>query len=112
MRDASGLRKGVISALAIAEIGTGPARIGDQAMVERYADEISSLENVSVLALDRSIAVEAALIRGSSALSLADAVHVAGARRAGATAFVTNDRRIGSLPGLEISHLSEICLDA
>lgn len=100
--------EGVLSSLAIAEVATGPARIGDDAMVERYADELSSLENVAVIGLDRAVAVEAALLRGASALSLADAVHLASARIAGATGFVTNDRRIESRSKLEVVYLDEL----
>jgi len=49
--------------------------------------------------------VEAAILRGSTPLSTADAIHLATARLAGATAFVTNDRRIRSTPGLEVLYL-------
>lgn len=105
---AAGEGEGVVTTLAIAEVGSGPARGGDLAMVERYADELSSLEGVSVVPLDTSVAVEAALIRGSTAMTLADAVHLATARSAGATAFVTNDRRISMANGLTVAYLDEL----
>lgn len=105
---AAGEAEGILATLAISEVGTGPARVGDTAMVRRYADELSSLENVRLIQLDRDIAVEAALIRGSSSLSLADAIHLASAKVSGATAFVTNDRRISSVPGLEVQYLDEL----
>jgi predicted nucleic acid-binding protein len=107
---AAGEGQGVLATLALAEICSGPAGGNDLAMVERYADELSSLEGVRVVPLDREVAVEAALIRGSSNLSLADAIHLATARRAGATAFVTNDRRIVPMPRLDIVYLDDIGL--
>ncbi len=102
---AAGDGTGVLSSLAVAEVSSGPARGGDAAMVARYADELTSLENVDVIAMDVDIAVEAALIRGAGPLTLADAIHLATARLATATAFVTNDRRIGSIDRLEVLHL-------
>lgn len=105
---ASGEAEGVLATLAIAEICGGPARADDPAMVERYADELSSLENVRVVPLDEQVAVDAAIIRGSTSLSIADAVHLASARGAKATVFVTNDRRITSISRLEVAYLDEI----
>ena len=105
---ASGEADGVLSALAIAEVASGPARIGDEAMVRRYADELISLEGVAVVPMDPAVAVEAALIRGSSRLSMADAIHLASARIAGASCFVTNDRRISAISGVTIAYLDEL----
>jgi predicted nucleic acid-binding protein len=105
---AAGQAEGVLATLGLAEICSGPARADDLAMVERYADELSSLENVRLVPLDRGIAVEAAIIRGSTSLSVADAVHLASARHAGATVFVTNDRRITPISRLEVEYLDEI----
>ena len=54
---------------------------------------------------------KAAWLRGQGQLDLADAIHVAGARVAGATAFITNDRRIKSRPNLDVFYLDELELD-
>jgi predicted nucleic acid-binding protein len=39
---------------------------------------------------------------------MTDAIHLASARSAGATAFVTNDRRIKPLPQLDVIYLDEL----
>jgi predicted nucleic acid-binding protein len=104
----AGERQGVLATLAIAEIAAGPARTGDTAMVQRYAEELSSLEGVRIVPLDREVAIEAAIIRGSGSTSLADAIHLATARVAGATAFVTNDRRVVGIPRLAIVYLDDL----
>jgi predicted nucleic acid-binding protein len=100
--------EGVMATLTLTEACSGPAKAADPAMVERYADELTSLENVRVVPLTADLAVDAAVLRGSSTTSLADAIHLASARHAGATAFVTNDRRIGSISRLEVVYLDEI----
>lgn len=104
---AAGDGEGVLSTLAIAEVATGPARLDDTALVHRYAEELASLENVRVAPVDVAIAVEAALIRGAGNLTLSDAIHLATARLAGASVFVTNDRRIGAIAGLEVAYLDD-----
>jgi predicted nucleic acid-binding protein len=105
---AAGQGHGVLATLAIAEVGGGPARWGDAAMVERYADELASLDGVVTIPLDRAIAVDAAILRADGPLSLADSIHLATARAGNASAFVTNDRRILPLPGLQIVYLDEL----
>ncbi len=102
---ASGDGEGVLATLAIAEIGSGPAQAGNDDMVRRYSEELQSLDGVRLVPLDVEVAVEAAILRGSTLLSTADAIHLATARLAGATAFVTNDRRIRSVPGLQVLYL-------
>jgi predicted nucleic acid-binding protein len=105
---ADGQAEGVLATLALAEICSGPAAAGERALVERYSDELVSLENNRVIALSADIAVDAAALRGAGALSLADAIHLASARHAGATAFITNDRRIRSTPQLKVLYLDQL----
>jgi predicted nucleic acid-binding protein len=92
------------------EILAGPARIGDAGVFERTADEIRSL-GITLVPLTPAVAEDAAWIRGTSGAGLADAIHVAGARAAGATAFITNDRRIKSRPNLDVFYLDDLALD-
>jgi predicted nucleic acid-binding protein len=105
---AAGEAAGVMSTLALAEIYSGPARTDDVAMVERYADELGGLDNVRFVALSHDLAADAAVVRGSRSLTLADAIHLASARSVGATVFVTNDRRLKPINKLEIAYLDEL----
>ena len=61
-----------------------------------------------VVALDRVVAVEAAILRGNSSVTSADAIHIATARGAGATVFITNDRRIKPIARMEIVLLDDL----
>ena len=105
---AAGEAEGVMATLALTEACSGPAKAGDPSMVERYADELTSLENVRLVPLTADLAVDVAVLRGSGTIGLADAIHLASARHAGATAFVTNDRRIKSASKIEVLYLDEI----
>jgi predicted nucleic acid-binding protein len=89
------------------EILAGPARVGDSAVFERTADELRSL-GLRLVPLTAAVAEDAAWLRGQGGLDLADAIHVASARAAGATALITNDRRIQARAGLEILYLDDM----
>jgi predicted nucleic acid-binding protein len=92
------------------EILAGPARIGDAGVFERTADEIRSL-GITLVPLTSAVAEDAAWIRGQGRLDLADAIHVAAAQATGATAFITNDRRIKSRPNLDVFYLDDLALE-
>ena len=98
-----------MSALAHAEVLVGPAKAGDAARFERTAAELRDA-NVEIVAVTADIAEDAAWLRGQGSMQLVDAIHVATARTA-ATAFITNDRRVRSLPGLAVYRLDELNLD-
>ncbi len=99
---------GVMASIGLAELATGPARSGDAALVERYADELRSIAGLGIHPLTADLAVEAAIIRGLRKVSLADAIHLATARAAGATAFVTNDRSLRGSRHLSVIYLGDI----
>ena len=69
------------------------------------------MSNLRIVPLDAETAIDAVWGR-SGGRGLGDAVHVATARRAGATCFVTNDRRVRGRAGVEIVRLAEITFDA
>jgi predicted nucleic acid-binding protein len=107
--EASGLSASMAT-IGQVEALTGAARMGDATGFEVAADAIQSL-GLEIQALSPPIAEDAAWIRGQGGLGLADAIHVASARAAGATAFITNDRRIRSRAGLEVLYLDDLELD-
>jgi predicted nucleic acid-binding protein len=96
----------IFASIGVVEVLGGPARSGDQALMERYLDEIKSMDGLRIVPLDDEIGFSSALERARGRLTLGDAIHLATARAAGATAFVTNDDRLRSNPGLEIIPLS------
>ncbi|CAN5547483.1 PIN domain-containing protein [soil metagenome] len=100
---------GVLASVGLTEVLTRPASLGDSALFERYADELRSVPGLRIMPVDAETAVDAAWGR-SGGRDLGDALHIATARRAGATCFVTNDARISGRAGIEIVSLAEITL--
>lgn len=98
---------GILSTVALVEVLSGPARAGEAAAFERMADQLRSLR-LLIVALGPDVAEDAAWVRGRAGLDLGDAIHVATARAAGATALVTNDRDIRSTNALEVFYLDDL----
>jgi len=98
----------ILATLALAEIAVGPVRAGDETIVERYADEIRDLRGVQIVPLTADIALDVGVIRGRYRIPLADAIHLATARQAGASAIVTNDRRMPDIPHVEVIQLADL----
>ncbi len=104
----AGALSATLATVGLVEILAGPARADDGARFEEVADEIRLIPNLRLAPLAPEIAIDAAWARGAGGMRLADAIHLSTARAVGATAFVTNDRRIRARPGLEIVYLSDL----
>jgi predicted nucleic acid-binding protein len=97
----------VMASIGLVEILTKLATAGDAAAFEGTADALRDLA-ITIIDLDADVATDAAWLRGAVGGSTADAIHLATARRARATAFITNDRRIRSVAKLEVLYLDEV----
>ena len=102
---------GVMSVVGLAELAAGPARSGALAEVERIVDEVRSISGLHIQSVTAEIAVDAGIVRGMRGVAMPDALHIASARAVGATALVTNDRRLRSSPQLQVVYLDELELD-
>jgi predicted nucleic acid-binding protein len=98
----------VVSTMVLAEIAVGPVAGRDETLVEHYADAVQGARGVQVIPLTADIAVDVGIIRGRHRVQIPDAVHLATARQAGATAFITNDERMPSIPHLEVVRLADL----
>jgi predicted nucleic acid-binding protein len=99
--------EGILASLGVAEILVPIAAADDARAFEEAAATIRDL-GFRIVTLDAATAEDAAWIRGRTGASMPDAVHLACARRAGGTVFVTNDRRIPELPQLSIAILEDL----
>jgi predicted nucleic acid-binding protein len=90
----------ITSTLTITEVLVLPLRKGNADLVSAYGNILMNSPNLSVLPVDEEIATDAARIRADYGLKVPDAVQIATARRGKATAFLTNDATLKSIPGI------------
>ena len=87
----------VISTVSLAEVLTGPLRLGDERLADEYREALTAPPTWLVADLTPEIAHRAARIRGQSRLRLPDAVQVATAFETSCACLVTHDRDFRAL---------------
>lgn len=97
----------VASALALMEVLVAPYRVGDAPLAEAYEELLGNTAGLHLVPLGVPVLRAAALLRASSGIRTADALHLASSLAAGARCFLTNDRSLSSLPGLRVIQLSD-----
>jgi uncharacterized protein len=97
----------VASVLARLEALVVPKRHGREDLCRRYRDFFTSFPNLAVLPIDPEIAEIAADLRATHDLRTPDALHLATAIHAGARSFVSEDRRLRGVRGMEVVSLAE-----
>jgi len=99
----------VCSVVALLEVLVVPKRRGETALCQRYREMFESFPNLTVLTLDARVAEIASDLRASHTVRTPDAIHLATALYAGASAFVTQDDRLKG-KGIEIFPLEALPL--
>jgi predicted nucleic acid-binding protein len=88
-----------VTTVTIAEVLTGPLKVGEEALARRYR---AVLESWRVVELTVEIAESAARLRGRYGLKLPDAIQLASALAINAEALVTHDRDFANVRGMRI----------
>jgi predicted nucleic acid-binding protein len=97
----------VTSAITLLEVLVVPYRAGNAALAIRYEALLTRSRGLELVEVARPLLRAAAQIRGVHAARTPDAIQLATglARRCGS--FLTNDRRMPSLPNLPVLHLGD-----
>ncbi len=99
----------VVSALTLMEVLVVPYRHGELAVAERYEALLTRSRGVTLAPLDLPVLRAAAALRGAApSVRTPDALQLATALHHRCDSFVTNDRRLGSLPSLRVVHLDAL----
>ena len=96
----------VSSAVSLLEVLVLPYRHGDMALATRYEALLTRSRGVRLVELDRGQLRLAAQLRAGYGVRIPDALQLAAALSAHATAFVTNDRDLPEIRGVRILQLS------
>jgi predicted nucleic acid-binding protein len=97
---AQGERQGVTSVISLMELTVRPHQLERPAVAQHYEALLSHFPHLTMVDVDRAVARRAAELRGRYRVRPADALQVAASLVYGATAFLTNDRRLARLQPL------------
>jgi predicted nucleic acid-binding protein len=97
----------VTSVLTLSELLVQPLRLGRRGLAARYEALVRAIPNLSVVDVDGRIARRSAGLRATYRLRTVDAVQIATALEHGATAFLTNDRRLRQVEDITLIVLGD-----
>jgi predicted nucleic acid-binding protein len=95
----------VTSGLSLMEVLVVPYRSGSAALADRYESLLTNSRGLRFIEVDRRLLKAAAQLRATFKLKPPDAIQVAAALVGNCKSFLTNDRRIPSIPGLKTFEL-------
>jgi predicted nucleic acid-binding protein len=104
--DAGNLRA-FTSELTLAEVLVRPLMDGNLEIQTAYQQALQSSEGLEVVPVSREVLIEAARLRSVANFRLPDAIHGATAILTGCETFLTNDRRLAAMSGVEAVLSSE-----
>lgn len=93
--------------VAVAEVMVGPYRYDDPALAAQFKRFFAQRKLLTVVAHEREVFDNAAMLVAKNRMKFVDALHVATAINTGCHFFITNDAGIASVEGLEVILLSE-----
>ena len=96
---AAGRLRFAVTTITIVEVLTGPLQAANDTLARQYRGVFESWQ---LIALDLDIAENAARLRASLRLGLADAVQIASALAINAAALVTHDRDFSRVQSLRV----------
>ena len=96
-----GRLRAVTSSLTLLETLVVPLRAGNEVLAQQY-ERFLTRSRVLLIPIDPPLLRAAAHLRAATRLKTPDAIQVTSALSAGCPAFLTNDQRVSSVPGLQI----------
>jgi len=94
------------SALTLLELLVVPYRAGNRLLAERYEALLTRSRGIRLVGLSHDQLRAAAQLRAATGVKTPDALQLVAAIGAGCTTFLTNDRRLPSMPGLRVMELT------
>lgn len=98
----SGRIRALVTPITVAEVVSGPLKVGKEALALRYRRTITQNPGWDIRDIDADIAVLAARLRLRHSLKLPDALQLAVALEEGCYALVTHDRDFGTVSDIPI----------
>lgn len=97
----------VTSGVTLLEVLVVPLRAGDEALAARYEALLTRGRGLTMIPLDRPLLRAAARLRATHGVRTPDALQFAAGLRRRCACFLTNDRRLPTIPGLDVVQLGD-----
>jgi len=97
----------ITSGVTLIETLVMPYRSGNTALAARYEALLTRSRGIRFVDLDRGLLRSAAHLRALFSVRTPDALQLAAALRGGCRVYLTNDRTLPRIPGLEILQVSD-----
>lgn len=107
----NGVFQGITSVLTLMEIAVQPLQLERPGIADRYGILLANYPNLTITNIDVHTARRAAELRAKHRLHPADSLQIASCLQHGATAFVTNDKRLRRLVKIDILLLDDFTQD-
>ena len=101
-----GTRELVTSVLTLLEVLVVPYRAGNRLLADRYEALLTRSRGIRLVDLTRDQLRAAAQLRATTVIKTPDALQLVAAIGAHCQTFLTNDRRLPTVPGLQVRQLS------
>lgn len=92
----------------IAEVMVHPYRLGDINVIEKFKAFFNQEDFLSIVSHDARAFEASSRLSGTTPMKLIDSLHLATAMQSGCSHFVTNDKKIKSVEGIEVVQLADI----
>jgi predicted nucleic acid-binding protein len=102
-----GARMLVTSALTLLEVLVVPFRAGNRELADRYERVLTHGRGLRMIDITQDLVRSAAHLRAATGVKTPDALQLAACFAAGCRTFVTNDRRLPEIPGVNVIQLSK-----
>lgn len=90
------------SVLIKAELLVKPLQKKNVSLVDKYSNLTSYFPNLNLVDVNSMVAVRAAELRAEFGIGMADAIHLASAILSGAKTFVTADKKLKGVGGIDV----------
>jgi predicted nucleic acid-binding protein len=102
-----GRLEAITSVVTLLEVMIRPLRLGRPEIADAYEALLGDIPNLSIVNLDARAARIGAELRATYGLRTPDAMQIAACLAHGAEAFITNDRRLRRVTGIDVKVLED-----